>query len=226
MLSIVIPTLNAAASLPATLAALNVNRSAAGRTEIVIADGGSQDRTTEIAERFGARVVRTARGRGRQLAAGAAAARGDWLLFLHADTLVHADWPAVVARFIDTPANAERAAVFAFALDDPHPMARRMERLVAWRCRVLGLPYGDQGLLIGRAFYRKIGGFRPIELMEDVDIVRRIGRRRLVLLPLPAVTSAARYRAGGYWRRPLRNLLCLHLYFVGVPPRTIARLYG
>ena len=97
---------------------------------------------------------------------------------------------------------------------------------MSWRCRLLALPYGDQGLLIPRGLYEALGGFRPLPLMEDVDLVRRIGRRRLALLPVAAVTSAARYRRAGYGPRVLRNLACLSLYGLGVPPRVIARLYG
>ena len=104
--------------------------------------------------------------------------------------------------------------------------ARRVERLAAWRCRIFGLPYGDQGLLIARAFYEGLGGFRPLPLMDDVDLVRRIGRRNLVLLDADAVTSAARYERDGWLRRPLRNLSCLALYLVGLSPRLVARLYG
>ncbi|MCH8092157.1 MAG: hypothetical protein IIC57_07400 [Proteobacteria bacterium] len=115
--------------------------------------------------------------------------------------------------------------MFRFALDDGGGRARRIEWLVGWRCRFLALPYGDQGLLIGRAFYEALGGFKPIELMEDVDIIRRIGRNRLRVLDVPAITSAARYQAVGYMLRPLLNLFCLALYFSGVPPRLIARIY-
>ena len=88
------------------------------------------------------------------------------------------------------------------------------------------LPYGDQGLLIARALYEALGGFAALPLMEDVDLARRLGRRRLAPLGVPAYASARRYREGGYIRRPLRNLLCLSLYFVGVPTRHIVRLYG
>jgi hypothetical protein len=98
--------------------------------------------------------------------------------------------------------------------------------MAAWRARRLGLPYGDQGLLIGRAFLESLGGYPPLPLMEDVALVRRIGRRRLDALAADAVTSAARYRREGYVARPLRNLFCLGLYFAGVPPAAIRRLYG
>lgn len=222
--SVIVPTLDAAEDLPATLDAL-----ASGTVltrEILIVDGGSRDRTRDIARAAGALVVEAPPGRGIQLAAGADAAAGEWLLFLHADTRLGAGWEGAVSAFIDDPASRERAAYFRFRLDDDAPAARRLEAAVAWRCRVLGLPYGDQGLLLSRDFYRAVGGFRPLPLMEDVDLVRRIGRRRLVGLDAEAITSSARYRRDGYLRRSLGNAACLALYGAGVPPRVIARLYG
>ena len=224
MLSIVIPTLDEAASLGRALAALAEGTGLV--REIIVADGGSRDGTQALATRRGARVVSTARGRGAQLAAGAAAATQPWLLFLHADTRLAPGWALAASRFVAAAGNERRAATFRFALDDDTPAARRLEAVVAWRCRALGLPYGDQGLLIARAFYDALGGFRPLPLMEDVDVVRRIGRGRLELLEVAAVTSAARYRRGGYLRRSARNLLCLGLYFLGLPPRALVRLYG
>ena len=224
MLSVIIPTLNAAAALPASLAALADGGAVIG--EIVVSDGGSSDGTADIARAAGCRVVEGPRGRGVQLGAGAGAARGDWLLFLHADTCLEAGWAAAVQAFCAEPANARRAGYFRFALADAAPAARRLEAIVAWRCRTLGLPYGDQGLLIAAAAYRALGGFPAVPLMEDVELARRIGPANLVALPVPAVTSAARYRRGGYWLRPLRNLLCLGLYFAGVAPTRLAKLYG
>ena len=223
-LSIVIPTLDAAAALPDTLRAL----AATGRgrsCEILVVDGGSSDGTAAIAEDHRARVIESAPGRGTQLSEGASHAGGRWLLFLHADTVPQGAWVDAVFRHCDDPANRERAATFRFALDDSSPAARRLEAIVAWRTAALGLPYGDQGLLISRGFYDSLGGFRPVPLMEDVDMVRRIGRRRLDVLDVAAVTSAVRYRRAGYLRRSGRNLVCLGLYFLGVPPGAIARLY-
>jgi rSAM/selenodomain-associated transferase 2 len=224
--SVIVPTLNAGKTLPATLRALAPAIEAGLVGEVIVADGGLSDTTRAIAAEHGARVVQSMRGRGVQLAMGAAAANGDWFLFLHADTVLSESWHTLVRAFIEAPSNEARAAVFRFALDDPDPRARRIERLARWRGRVLGLPYGDQGLLIARAHHERVGGFKPLPLMEDVDLVRRIGRRNIVELDADAVTSAARYRKGGWWLRPLRNLSILTLYFFGVSPNWLRRLYG
>ena len=222
-ISVVIPTLNAAHTLPQALSAL---QAAAIVREVIVADGGSSDETAEIARISGTRVISSARGRGVQLAAGAAAAAGDWLLFLHADCRPASGWEEAVSAFVAAPGASMRAGYFDFALDDAAPAARRLERIVAWRCRALALPYGDQGLLISRALYDAVGSFAPLPLMEDVDFVRRLGRRRLARIGSRCTVSARRYRREGYWRRPLRNILCLLLYFAGVPPHLIVRLYG
>ncbi len=224
MLSIVIPTLNAGRTLTATLAALAEARGAGLVHEVVVSDGGSTDNTLAIAARASARPVVGSRGRGIQLAAGAAAAQGTWLLFLHADTRLAPGWTASVAAFCGSKESG-RAAYFRLVLDDPRFAARRVETLARLRCAALALPYGDQGLLIARSTYDAVGGFRPMVLMEDVDMARRLGRARLVALDHAAVTSAERYRRDGWWARPLRNLTCLMLYFLGVPPARLVRLY-
>ena len=234
-LSVIVPALDAAATLPATLAALEAAREGGLLREVLVVDGGSGDETVAVAERWGARVLKVAANRGAQLAAGGAAATGDWLLFLHADTRLGPGWVAAARAFMaragsarpdsERPGSEERAAAFRLVLDDSDPRARRVERLANWRGRALGLPYGDQGLLIARGFYQALGGHRPLPLMEDVALARRIGRRRIVILDAEAMTSAARYRKGGWWLRPLRNLALLGLYFLGVPPRLLRRLY-
>ena len=147
-------------------------------------------------------------------------------MFLHADCRLEPGWESPVVGFLDAPGAADRAGYFDFALDDPGPAARRLERIVAWRCRALALPYGDQGLLISRSLYDAVGGFARMPLMEDVDLVRRLGRRRLARIGGPCLASASRYRHEGYLRRPLRNLVCLSLYFAGMRPDRLIRLYG
>jgi rSAM/selenodomain-associated transferase 2 len=223
LISAVIPVLNAAATLPQTLAML---RGSAMFAETLVVDGGSTDDTVALAKSAGAQVIAAPRGRGGQLAAGAAAASGDWLLFLHADCRLEQGWERAMTEFLRGPAAKSRAGYFDLALDDAAPAARRLERIVAWRCRALALPYGDQGLLIARCLYDEVGGFAPLPLMEDVEIVRRLGRRRLARIGASCFTSAWRYRRDGYVWRPLRNLVCLSLYFAGVPPARIVRFYG
>ncbi len=218
MLTIVIPALNAAATLGGCLKALD------GAEDIIVVDGGSMDDTAEVARGAGATVIAAPRGRGLQLRAGAAAASGAWLLFLHADTRLGANWRAAVEHHIGTEPG--KAACFRFALDDPAWQARLVELGVALRVRGLGLPYGDQGLLISRKLYAEVGGFRVMPLLEDVDLIRRVGRRRLSLLEVAALTSAERWRRDGWLRRTVRNLCCLLLYRLGVAPARIARLYG
>ena len=229
-LSIVIPTLDAANVLGTTLVGIapGIARLEERRTavEVVVADGGSRDVTADEARRHGARVLEAKTGRGRQLAAGADATEGAWLLFLHADTRPAAGWDDEVSGFIAQPGNQGRAACFRFALDDRAVAARLLERLVALRCCLFALPYGDQGLLIHRSLYEALDGFRPLPMMEDVDFVRRIGRRRLAYLRTPAVTSAVRFRRAGYLPRMMRNVCCLLLFSLGVRAETVARLYG
>lgn len=230
MLSVVIPTLNAEKSLTRTLSALIRPTMRGLVKDVVIVDGGSTDGTEGIAETTGAKFVAAPRGRGTQLAAGAQAARGDWLLFLHADTALQPGWDEEVEILLERldkrgPKGRNFAAVFTFALDDFSAWARMLEGIVAWRCRLFGLPYGDQGLLISRKLYDELGGYRPLQIMEDVDLVRRIGRRRLVFLRTPAVTSPERYLSDGYLARSSRNAFCLMLYYLGINPDRIARIY-
>ncbi|HEX5932208.1 MAG TPA: TIGR04283 family arsenosugar biosynthesis glycosyltransferase [Methyloceanibacter sp.] len=229
MISVVIPTLNAERSLAHSLAALVPAVVEGVVREAIVVDGGSTDGTRVVAEAAGTHLIEAGRGRGTQLEAGASAAQADWLLFLHADTVLDPGWAEEAQGFIERVESGRRgqaAASFRFALDDDGIMPRFVEFLVGLRCRLLGLPYGDQGLLISRRLYRRLGGFRPLPLMEDVDLVRRLKRRELVMLKSRAVTSGERYRREGYLARSLRNLSCILLYYLHVPPRVLARLYG
>ncbi|MDX2157046.1 MAG: TIGR04283 family arsenosugar biosynthesis glycosyltransferase [Hyphomicrobiaceae bacterium] len=229
MISVVIPTLNAESGLTASLSAL-VTATVEGLVrEVIVVDGGSTDRTLAIADQAGAHIVTSPKGRGCQLRTGAEAARFPWLLFLHADTILDSGWEREVAALIERVEIGERpetAAAFRFALDDLGLLPRIIEGGVGLRSTLLRLPYGDQGLLLPRRLYDRIGGFRDLPLMEDVDIVRRLGRSRTLILRTKAVTSAVRFRKHGYLPRVARNLTCLALYYLRVPPSLIARLYG
>jgi rSAM/selenodomain-associated transferase 2 len=229
MITVVIPTLNAEKHLARTLTALVPAAVDGIVREVIIADGGSTDATAEIAESAGAVFISAERGRGQQMRAGARAAKSRWLLFLHADTVLQPPWEDEAVRFmrgIDLDDAPEAAGVFRFALDDSGISARMLEGAVHLRCLVLRLPYGDQGLLISRQLYEKVGEFQPLALMEDVEMVRRLGGSRIRRLNARAVTSARRYRHEGYARRALRNLTCLTLYCMRVPTSYLVKLYG
>jgi rSAM/selenodomain-associated transferase 2 len=213
----VIPALDAEGTIRACINSL------AGVGEIIVVDGGSSDGTVETAIEAGAKVISSNRGRGLQLRAGADAARGEWLLFLHADTVLEPAWPAAAARHMRQ--QPLRAGYFRLRLRSSDWRARLVERAVAWRCRLFALPFGDQGLLIARSLYDRAGGFEPVPLMEDVLLARRLGRRHLVSIDATAATSADRWERDGWARRSLRNLLVLMLHAAGASPDRLARLY-
>lgn len=225
MISVIIPTLNAAAHLPRALAPL-VRPTADGLVkQVVVSDGGSEDETLAIADAAGCDIVRGPRGRGKQLRAGAAAAKGGWLLFLHADTELAPNWADEATRFMRSPNARHRAAAFRLAFDDDSAEARRVAYWARVRARVFKLPYGDQGLLISRFMYDAMGGFADMPLMEDVEMVRRLGANRISLLNADAVTAADKYRRDGYSKRAWRNLGLLARYMLGEDPAKLAKVY-
>jgi hypothetical protein len=222
--SVVIPTLEAADRIGPCLGALGEALMHGVIHEVIIADGGSTDGISGIGEAVGARVVTAPPGRGTQLAAGARAARGRWLLFLHADTVLSPGWGAAVLDHIQR--RPGHAGYFTLQFDTPGPAPRVVAGWANLRAALFALPYGDQGLLVSRLLYDRVGGYPDIPLMEDVALVRRIGRRRLARLRAGAVTSAARYGADGWLRRGWRNLTTLALYFLGADPQRLARRYA
>lgn len=222
-ISVIIPTLNAAQHIGPTLGAVSEALSAGLLAELIIADGGSDDDIATLADYAGARLITGAIGRGAQLAAGAAAARGDWLLFLHADTVLQPAWVEAVIQHMAQ--NRDRAGYFRLRFDARGLMPRLIAAGANLRSRWLHLPYGDQGLLISRAQYNRVGGYEALPLMEDVAMARKLGHA-LVMLNADAVTRADRYRRDGWLRRPLRNLWTLARYFLGVNPEKLARGYS
>ena len=224
ILSIVIPALNEGKNVKATIDALKKSAITCPY-DIVVVDGGSEDTTIDEARQRGAQVIKCGRGRGKQLAAGGKQAMGAWLLFLHADTELEAGWFKEVEQFITNNTEVRRAGVFSYMLDNDTPAAGVLEAIVNWRTCTLALPYGDQGLLISNVFYRYLNGYAHIAIMEDVEIVRRIGRGRLHVFKSHAITSSYKYQRDGYIFRSLKNFLCLVLYFLGFQPQLIAKIY-
>jgi len=218
MISVVIPTLNAERQLPRCFDSL-IGAAVRGVVrEVIVADGGSSDATLEIADAAGAHIVHAKKGRSLQLAAGAAVAKSDWLLFLHPDTALEQGWENEVESFIaQSVIEQPRAAVFRFALEDFGAAARRAEVKSHMRTVLFALPYGDQCLLLPKRLYQKIGGYRALAAMEDADIVRRIGRRRLVGLRARAINVARPHK------NALRGAALALLHTLRVPSRVLAR---
>ncbi|SFH90659.1 TIGR04283 family arsenosugar biosynthesis glycosyltransferase [Albimonas pacifica] len=220
-LSIVIPTLEAADELGPCLGALASALTEGLIREVILSDGGSRDAIAEVADAAGAELIVGPPGRGGQLARGAEAARGDWLLFLHADTVLSPGWSEAVRRHMERA--PDRAGFFRLRFDEPGTPAALVAAWANFRARRLGLPYGDQGLLVRAAVYRRAGGYPDQPLMEDVSLARRLP---LSPLAAEAATSARRYRAEGWLRRGWRNLTTLGLYFLGASPERLARRYA
>lgn len=189
MISVVVPTLNAQISLPRCFDCLILATVHGVVREVIVADGGSHDDTLTIADAAGARIKKAGRSRASQLIAGAAIARHDWLLFLHPETALDPGWEGEAEGFINhTSIERPRAAAFRFGLDDFDGGARTGEALASLRCALFKRPHGNQGLLIPKRLYKQLGGFREVK-REDVDLVRRIGPRRLVMLRSRAVNK-------------------------------------
>ena len=220
-ISIVIPTLNSAASLAKTVEPLVPAVIQGLVRELIISDGGSCDDIAAMADALGARLLVSPPSRGMQLATGAAAAKGEWLLFLHADSILDPKWIGAVSCHMQNSSGAGcfrlrfGAAGFAAAW-----VAGWANRRTVW----FGLPFGDQGLLIPRKLYSQIGGYPTIPIMEDVAIARRL-RGRISMLSATATTDAASYVQQGWLRRGTANLVLQMKYFFGVPPEKLAHQY-
>ena len=222
-LSIIIPALNAKDDLPGCLSALIPALEANLLREVIVVDGGSEDATRRLAEGSGANVITSQKGRAKQMIAGAKAARGDWFLFLHADTWLSRDWVERTLAHIED--NPEQAAVFTLAFRTDQRMGKVVARRANWRARVLGLPYGDQGLLISRKLYNETSGYEDVPLMEDVKLVRAIGKERLTILSAEARTGAKKYERDGWRKRGLKNIWLVARYMCGASPGKLAKAY-
>lgn len=219
-ITIVIPTLNAAEALPGCLAALVEGLEAGLIREVIVSDAGSTDGTAALAEAWGAELVTGAPSRGGQLRRGCAAARGDWLLVLHADTQLAPGWSKAAQAHL---ATSQKAAWGHLRFDQKGLAAQLVAAWANLRSH-LGLPYGDQGLLLPHALYDSVGGYPDQPLMEDVALARAL-RGQLAPLGAVAITSAEKYRRQGWLRRGARNLWTLARYAMGHSPERLAARY-
>ncbi len=218
LLTVVLPVLNEAGHLPRTLASIGTG------VEVIVVDGSSTDESRAIALAAGATVIPSAPGRARQMNAGAAAASGETLLFLHGDTVLPRSWRSEVTQALADPQVA--ATAFRLRVDAPQRRYRGLEATVTARSRWLGLPYGDQALALGRETFEKLGGFPEQPIMEDYSLVRQLQRcGRIHLLASAVTTSPRRWQRLGLLRTTLINQLIVLGWHTGVAPERLARFY-
>jgi rSAM/selenodomain-associated transferase 2 len=220
VLSVIVPALNEEDRIGGLLEEIGKRSSC----EVVVADGGSSDRTAGLAAERGARVVAAPTGRAAQMNAGAGEATGGILLFLHADTRLPEGFQGMIEKSLDDPAVA--GGGFRFALDGEEPFLRLVERGANFRAGKLGIMFGDQGIFVRTALFRKVGGFPDQPIMEDYELVRRARRLgRMVILPAAAVTSARRWSKKGLLRTTLVNMAATWAYRAGLSPERLRVWY-
>ena len=224
-LSVVIPTLEEACRLPLLLADLQQWQ---GELEVVICDGGSRDLTRQVAQLTGATVLDSpTSGRGPQLRWGVDHSRHAWLLVLHADSRLPGHWHQRVEQILSSPEADLSAWSFDFKVDaGMRPMLWLLQRMVNLRSRWLQRPYGDQGLLIHRELYARVGGYRPLALMEDLDLVERLSKvATLRALNCALVTSAQRWQKRSVLAQAWRNARLRWLWRQGRSTEQLLRVY-
>ena len=222
MISVVIPTYNEEGVVGKCIRALREERT---NCEIIVADGGSSDGTAEEVMSFqDILMVQSRKGRGPQLNAGAAAARGEILLFLHADTILEKGWSSDILSACGQ--DGVVGGAFTLKIDCRGGRYRLTEHWVRLRCRLFSVPYGDQGIFLKSDVFRKLGGYEEIPIMEDVEIIGRMkSLGRIVILKRNAYVSARKWTKEGWFRTSVRNQFIMLMYRFGVTPHYLARIY-
>ncbi len=219
-ISVIIPTFNEAAVIERTLSGLPRRDD----RERIVVDGGSSDGTADLAKRHADKVLMTEAGRGRQMNAGARAARGDVFLFLHADSHLADGAFDAITRTLEDPTVAGGA--FALAIDSPRPALRLVAAAANWRTRLTGVPYGDQGIFVRRSVFDRLGGYPEWPLFEDLEFGRRLkAAGKVVILSKSVTVSSRRWDKEGVGYTTARNQIFVLLYFLGVSPLRLARWY-
>ena len=222
--AIVIPTLDEEATIGQRVA-----QASALCDLVVVSDGTSRDNTAVVAKNRGARVVSGSSGRGPQLHRGALAAieaGADALLFLHADTEIPSNTRDAVTSALQAGAVGGGCLIRLPEGSQGNRLMRLAPRLVNWRTRRFRIPLGDQAQFASAEAYRATGGFRDIPILEDLDFIRRLKRHGLVVIPnIQVAPNTRRFVSGGVIRTVVRNWTIFLLYFAGVSPNRLARLY-
>ena len=218
--TVVIPTYNSEKTIETTL-----NSIYKYFNKIIIVDADSCDLTIQMSKKYNIKIIKSLKGRGPQLILGAEHAATDWIFFLHSDTIIKKNNIIDINQFITNTLNNNKAASFKIKFNTNNIWSNLLSILVNIRSKYLKLPYGDQGLLISKSFYKNIGGYKNIPIMEDVEIIRAIGFRNIKILNSYIITDAARFENQGWIYRPMINLFCLTLYFLGFNINNINKIY-
>ena len=221
LLSIVIPTLNSTNLISSTLLSLSEGIEASLIKELIISDGNSTDHIKKLSNEIGAVFIKGQKGRGIQLRRGAMKATGEWILFIHSDTILPPGWAIAFLKHIK---NQENAGYCKLSFDDPSLIAKVISFGANLRSSIFKLPYGDQGLLISKKLYNEIGGYPDLPLMEDVAIVKLL-KQKIQLVPVTIKTSAFKYKRDGWLKRSINNINLLIRFKIGADPHELAKLY-
>ena len=219
--TIVIPTYNSERTINNTLNILTKIFK-----NIIVVDGQSKDLTRKICNKYNIKLFTLKNNnRGIQLNLGSEKVFTNWILFLHADSILENTAIEEIEKFISSDENKYKAATFKLKFDQVNIYAFLLSKVVTFRSKYFKLPYGDQGLLISKAFYNKIGGYKNLPIMEDVEIIRNVGFRNIKILNSYIITDSIRYKSAGWLIRPFINLYCLTLYLLGFNIEIINKIY-
>lgn len=222
--SFIIPVWNEEAIISRTIEHVR-SLGASGSAEIIVVDGDPAGITVKAARHAGVKTAISEKGRGKQMNLGAALAEGEILIFLHADTLLPPDALKLIQTAMDDSSFV--AGAFDLAIASERPVFRLIEKAASIRSHLTRIPYGDQAIFMRKKNFQDLGGFRGIPIMEDVELMQRIKKRKgkICILRKAASTSPRRWEKEGIAYTTIRNWILLSLYLCGIEPESLVRFY-